>query len=82
MLETKGNPEKIIQNPPMAAVPLHEMRYLYTIKFLLNFRPIDSFRIMIYMQYVGKRGRTFIVLKLCLYLDEYANQNNIINVLL
>lgn len=66
----------------MAAVPLHEMRYLYTIKFLLNFRPIDSFRIMIYMQYVGKRGRTLIVVKLCLYLDEYANQNNIINVLL
>jgi len=31
--EKKGTPEKNIQNPPIAAVPLHEMCYLYTIKF-------------------------------------------------
>lgn len=32
---------------------------------------------MIYIQYVEKRGRTFIVLTFYLCLDEYANQNNI-----
>lgn len=61
----------------MAVVPMHTMRYLYTIRFLLGFRPIDSFLIMIYIQYVEKRGRTFIVLTFYLCLDEYANQNNI-----
>ena len=61
----------------MAVVPIHKMCYLYTITFKLDFRPIDSFLIMLYIQYVGKRGRTFIVLTFYLCLDEYANQNNI-----
>jgi hypothetical protein len=38
---------------------------------------IDSFLIMLYIQYVGKRGRTFIVLTFYLCLDEYANYNSI-----
>jgi hypothetical protein len=32
---------------------------------------------MLYIQYVGKRGRTFIVLTFYLCLDEYANYNSI-----